>query len=360
MVPPTVRLADTTKLYQSNCAACHGLDGTGVLMRAKLPAIPDFTSRAWQLSQTDLEIINRIEFGDMPQMPTFRYTLTQDQILALAAYVRTLGGTTAASAAPVTAHMSPVQIFRAYCLACHNVDGRGGIVRAAMPDIPDFTSAKWQTSKKDAELSQAILTGGKFMPPMKDKLSVADAQQMARFVRGFEDGKLVVSLESATLPPQAVPFPPEIQSPKLPPAKQPTAVPSASAEVGRRLRAGAVIFRQYCIVCHGADGTGSATRAQLPPIPDFTSATWQTEHSDPQLLIGILEGKGTLMPANRGRVGEEQARDLVTYVRAFGPSKVRASQVGPSEFQKRFDALQQEWDMLEKQMQTLSPSPTKP
>lgn len=359
-VPPTVRLADTTKLFQSNCAACHGMDGSGVLMRAKLPTIPDFTSRAWQVSQTDLEIINRIEFGDMPQMPTFRYTLTQDQILALAAYIRTLAGTAAAAAGPVTANMPPEKIFRNNCLACHNVDGRGDIVRAAMTDIPDFTSAPWQTSKKDAELTEAILKGGKFMPPMKDRLSRTDAEKMVRFVRGFEGGKQVVSLESTAVPPQAVPFPTEIKPPEPLPAKPPAAVASSSAEAGRRVRAGAVIFRQYCIVCHGPDGTGSGMRAQLPPIPDFTNATWQTERSDPQLLISVLDGKGTLMPPNRGRVSEEQARDLVAYVRAFGPPEARAAQLAPSEFQKRFDLLQAQWDALNKELQSVSPPPRKP
>src|SRR5579862_1245298 len=60
--------------------------------------------------------------------------------------------------------LHPEQIFRNFCLACHNVDGKGGIVRTAMPDIPDFTALAWHKSKNDAELSKAILSGGKFMP----------------------------------------------------------------------------------------------------------------------------------------------------------------------------------------------------
>ena len=142
-VPPSVRLTETVKLFQSNCAACHGGDGTGAIMRAKLPKIPDFTSQAWQVSQTDVEIINRIDFGDMPNMPTFRYLLSRNQILALAAYVRLFASTargpsTTPPPGPVAANLPPEKIFRDYCLACHNIDGRGGIVRPAMPDIPDF------------------------------------------------------------------------------------------------------------------------------------------------------------------------------------------------------------------------------
>jgi mono/diheme cytochrome c family protein len=359
-VPSAVRLADTVKLFQSNCAACHGPDGSGALMRAKYPSIPDFTSRAWQVSQTDLEIINRIEFGDMPQMPTFRYVLTRDQILALAAYIRIFAGTptTSAPPAPVTANMAPVQIFRNYCLACHNVDGRGAIVRAAMSDIPDFTSGQWHASKRDAELSQAILSGGKFMPPMKDKLSPADAEKMVRFIRGFEGGKQVVFVEAGALPAQPVPVPPGTGPKEGPAAPPPIAGAPESDEVGRRVRAGAVIFRQYCLVCHGPDGTGSVMRAQLPPIPDFTRGSWQSDRSDPQLLVSILEGKGTLMPANRERITEAQARDLVAYVRAFGPPEVRALEA--SEFKRRFDELQQQWEALEKQLRPSGPPAGKP
>ena len=79
-----------------------------------------------------------------------------------------------------------MQIFRAYCLACHNVDGSGAIVRPGMPDIPDFTVGAWHTTKKDDELSKSILSGGKFMPPMKDKLTPADADKMAEFIRAFQ------------------------------------------------------------------------------------------------------------------------------------------------------------------------------
>ena len=380
-VPPGVRLAETVKLFQGNCAACHGTDGSGTIMRAKLPNIPDFTSQAWQVSQTDVEIINRIDFGDMPNMPTFRYILSRNQILALGAYIRMFASTARTPTAapppgPVAANLPPEKIFRDYCMACHNVDGRGAIVRPAMPDIPDFTSAQWHaTSKPNADLVNAVLSGGKFMPPMKDKLSVADAEKMVKFIRGFKDGKQVVALESLEVPKEPVAMPPGIISkPATAPAAQvaakpvtssssepktqPPVSPAVSAEVGQRVRAGAVIFRQYCIVCHGPDGTGSIMRANLPPIPDFNNPNWQLEHSDPQLLVSILEGKGTLMPANRGRITEDQARDLVAYVRAFGPAELRVSTpTAQSDFEQRFNALQQQWETLEKQLNALPAAP---
>jgi hypothetical protein len=66
------------------------------------------------------------------------------------------------------------------------------------------------------------------------------------------------------------------------------------------------------------------------------------------------------MPANRGRITEIQARDVVAYLRSFGPKTLR--QKGPvseSEFERSFRELEQRWTELEKEMQK-SESPRKP
>jgi hypothetical protein len=88
--------------------------------------------------------------------------------------------------------MSPVLVYRAYCLAYHDADGSGRIARKAMPDLPDFTDPKWQTARKDADPKKSIPDGkGKCMQPMKDKLSPSDADQMVAVVRAFQGGKAV-------------------------------------------------------------------------------------------------------------------------------------------------------------------------
>jgi mono/diheme cytochrome c family protein len=300
-------------------------------------------------------------------MPTFRYRLSRDQILGLGIYIRSFatkeGGPAVKPAPPPsTVGLKPVQIFRAYCLACHNVDGRGEIVRPGMPDIPDFTllSADQRTklwaAKKDAELTEAILRGGKFMPPMKDKLSKDVAEKMVDFVRAFKDGKQVVKLESAELPKQPVKPPPEFFPDKvIPPLKDKVPPTTKSPELAQRLREASVLFRQYCIVCHGPEGAGvPAMRTALPPLPDFTRPIFQEQHSDAQLLISILEGKGSLMPANRGRINEAQARDLVALVRTFAPDWTADTGTRPpSEFQQEFQQLQQQWEALQRQIEAL-------
>jgi mono/diheme cytochrome c family protein len=289
--------------------------------------------------------VNRIEFGDLPDMPPFRYEFSKDQILALAIYIRSFArkeGEAAAPPPPSSAGLTPLQTYRAYCLACHNVDGRGEIVRPGMPDIPDFTSAAWPGAKIDDDLAKAILSGGKFMPPMRDKLNPEQAAKMVAFVRAFKDGKQVVAAESTEMPLPKKEPPKETVNNKDTPPKQEKGPLEVSPDLAQRLRSASVIFRQYCIACHGPDGTGvAAMRASLPTLPDFTRPAFQEQHSNPQLLVSILDGK---------------ARDLVAFIRAFGPpgsgggAETTASS---NEFQRQFEQLQRQWEALEKDIKAL-------
>jgi mono/diheme cytochrome c family protein len=121
-----------------------------------------------------------------------------------------------------------------------------------------------------------------------------------------------------------------------------------------------VYYRQYCLSCHGADGRGVELRASMPNLPDFTNRSWQESHSNPQLLVGILDGKGTLMPPFRGRVSEEDSRALTAYIRAFAPSPSSPpSAEAASDFEERFRRLQDEWDALQKQLDELAKKPPK-
>jgi ubiquinol-cytochrome c reductase cytochrome b subunit len=145
-----IQRADVARVYNDNCAACHGVDGSGKLVRAGMPTIPDLTSLAWQMSQTDFEITERISAGNEPLMPAFRDKLSQQQILALTVYVRAFainpreaGAPKAAEPKPaeppaVAAQMSPALVYRAYCLACHDANGSGQVARKALPDLPNL------------------------------------------------------------------------------------------------------------------------------------------------------------------------------------------------------------------------------
>jgi cytochrome c len=113
--------------------------------------------------------------------------------------------TTAPAPPPARPGLTPAQVYRAICITCHDVDGRGTIVRKATPAIPDFTDSKWQSSRTDAELVHSMMEGkGQFMLPMKDKFALArtDVKDMVAFVRGFQPGR---AASVAANPPPAQP-----------------------------------------------------------------------------------------------------------------------------------------------------------
>ncbi len=385
----TSRFQEVTQLFRQNCAACHGEDGKGVTMRKILPLIPDFTSQAWQLSQTELALVNQIDYGSAPLMPAFRYKLTREQVLGLAVYIRSFAVQKSGEQPLVapSSHLTPANIYVTYCFACHDTNGKGiTTLRASMPELPDFSSPVWQKTRTDAELAQSILQGkGKFMLSQKDKLGTVDVKELVALVRGFQGGKQIIALEAPKVPgpllsttqpdipasiiasataragglpnlwqadlvAQTLTRPTALLPPGIEP--KPPTVAALSEEESARIRIGATIYRQFCFVCHGMDGTGSVIRASMPPIPDFTIESFHKQHNDAQIRVSILEGKGTLMPANRGRVTEDQARDLVAYIRSFGPESVRIRpEASDKEFEKAFRQLEEQLQKLHQEME---------
>jgi mono/diheme cytochrome c family protein len=129
-----------------------------------------------------------------------------------------------------------------------------------------------------------------------------------------------------------------------------------------QIRAARKLFVRYCIRCHGEDGRGGPARSTMPAIPNFTDLSWQQSHSNPQLAISILEGKDRLMPANRGPVSDQQAADLVAYIRTFGPARVaragpRPAQAASTDFDGKFNQLVKQYEDLERQSRELSSLP---
>jgi len=94
----------------------------------------------------------------------------------------------------------------------------------------------------------------------------------------------------------------------------------AADAASSRTSAAADLFARFCSQCHGLNGRGEAGRVSAPAIPDFTIRAWQQSRSNVQLTVSILEGKNQQMPANRGLVSDELARELVAHVRKFAPT----------------------------------------
>jgi mono/diheme cytochrome c family protein len=75
-------------LYTKYCLACHAADGKGTEMRKAMATIPDFTSRKWQDSLSNVQIKVSILEGKGTLMPPFRDKISDGENEELSAYLR--------------------------------------------------------------------------------------------------------------------------------------------------------------------------------------------------------------------------------------------------------------------------------
>lgn len=105
---------------------------------------------------------------------------------------------------------------------------------------------------------------------------------------------------------------------------------SASVNVGRNqtgskhdvtvdadVRAGRGLFEKHCVTCHGVRGKGDGLEIVGTEVADLTSATTQRKLSM-DLLRTIHEGRSEkVMPSWKWRLSEQQAKDVLAYVRTL-------------------------------------------
>jgi mono/diheme cytochrome c family protein len=92
--PLAIRGADAKANWDNNCAQCHGAGGKGDTKMGKMLNAADLTDPKKQASFTDTQATAAIKDGvkqnGKTTMKAFGGKLTDDQIKALVAYVRTL------------------------------------------------------------------------------------------------------------------------------------------------------------------------------------------------------------------------------------------------------------------------------
>ena len=78
---------NSAQLYAKQCASCHGKDGRAKTIKGKLKHARNLTDAEWQERVSDERIFNSITNGK-DKMPAYGKKLSQEQIEALATYVR--------------------------------------------------------------------------------------------------------------------------------------------------------------------------------------------------------------------------------------------------------------------------------
>lgn len=85
--------ADAKAIYEKDCAKCHGPDGKGDTKMGKKAGAKDYTDPKVQDAMKDGEMAKAIKEGikdgDTVKMKGFAETLSDDEVKALVAYVRT-------------------------------------------------------------------------------------------------------------------------------------------------------------------------------------------------------------------------------------------------------------------------------
>jgi mono/diheme cytochrome c family protein len=86
--------ADAKAVWEKDCAKCHGPDGKGDTKMGKKAGAKDYTDAKVQAEMKDDQMAKSIKEGvkdgDTVKMKAFGDALSDDEIKALVAYVRTL------------------------------------------------------------------------------------------------------------------------------------------------------------------------------------------------------------------------------------------------------------------------------
>jgi len=117
-------------------------------------------------------------------------------------------------------------------------------------------------------------------------------------------------------------------------AENPYAIYSASTlpipELGYTAREGRVLYRHYCLNCHGDAGKGDGFNAyNLDPRPrSLADSTFQAQHSDSDLVAAIRSGGGAVglstgMPPWGRTLNERQIQHVVEFVRTLPVAEPR-------------------------------------
>ena len=84
---PSSKFDGAALFVAQKCVTCHGADGKG-----KVKGTPNFTDAAWQKKESDVDLTEDIKVGKPPKMPAFGSKLSDAEIKAVIAYIRTFSG----------------------------------------------------------------------------------------------------------------------------------------------------------------------------------------------------------------------------------------------------------------------------
>lgn len=170
-------------LFVDNCAACHGVNGTGG------PGFPNLAAKAWLWGGEPETIEETIKVGinstnddtRVSQMLAFGRDgmLTRDQIISVVAYVRSLSGLPPAPGDDAARIAAGQEVFAANCVSCHGENAKGSREAGA----PDLTDAAWIYGSSEQAVYSTIYSGRQgHMPNWGARLTPLDLKILTLYV----------------------------------------------------------------------------------------------------------------------------------------------------------------------------------
>lgn len=172
------------QLFGDNCAACHGMDGTG---RSNYP---DLTDNDWLWGDGSPETIAetlrvginaRHEETRMSMMPAFGADamLTRPEVRQVAQYVYSLSHPEYSTAENVDTIAAGQQLFMDNCSGCHGEAGLGSSDMGA----PNLTDSAWIYGGTLEDIIESV-HGGRagHMPTWDERLTATEIRTLALYV----------------------------------------------------------------------------------------------------------------------------------------------------------------------------------
>lgn len=280
-------------IYEQKCMVCHGQDGRAdtPVGRLLIPHPRNFADPVEMARVTVDRMYSAIKSGRPgTAMAPWREILTETEIGDVIDYIRSLEPPRPPSQAVSPERLSIEigrRVFERECSWCHGANGRADTEIARLLDPPPRNLADPVAMARvdDGRAFLAISRGrpGTAMGGRGELLAPAEIIDLIRYVR-----TLVQPLPPGTTPAQL------------------------------DARVGELIYRRYCIVCHGEAGNGQTPLGEkLSPRPrDFTRASEMGGIDDQRLAESITHGvPGSAMAPWDGVLNKEDTRRVIAYIR---------------------------------------------
>jgi cytochrome c oxidase cbb3-type subunit 3 len=163
------------RLFENNCAACHGSDAHGAR------GFPNLADSDWLHGGGTTQIEETILNGRDGMMPAWGPTLGEQGVREVASYALSLSGR---KVDPALAAAGQARF--AMCAGCHGADGKGNQAIGA----PNLTDTVWLYGGDEATVLKTITSGRQgHMPAWKDALGPERVHLLTAYIWSLSNNK---------------------------------------------------------------------------------------------------------------------------------------------------------------------------